>query len=200
MTAIVIVKLIVFIPSEAVTYSVLGYGGTFNGGVKCEPEPRIDLDIVGSASLSFTNPEWGETHEYEDDDAVQVGGKPDWYRSLKVGATAVNTKRLKRTVDNLNTSFATPDGATHGVFFKVVGANPLLSLAPAIDAEITVGFRKSGSHIQFMISGKHDGFPNYSLTLNEAEVYSHDCVAKNETPSALKPWMDYSVNKGWTSL
>jgi len=194
------VKLTVFIPSDAVTYSVLGYGGTFNGGVKCAPEPKIDLDVSGPGSLVFPTPSWGTTREYLDSDSLPVSGKPDWYRALKAGAAVQAEERLERTTDNLNATFAPPAGATHGVFFKVVGANPLLTLAPAIDAEITVGLRKRGSAVEYMVAGEHDGFPSYVLTLNGKEVYNHDCVAKGETPSALKPWMDISANIGWTRL
>ena len=54
-------------------------------------------------------------------------------------------------------------GASHAVLFTVVGANPLLELVPEIDAEITVGLRKNGSKIEYAVSGRHDGFPNYMI-------------------------------------
>ena len=142
MTHLIEVKLKVFIPSEAVTYSVLGYGGTFNGGTKCEPAPTIDLDVGGSGSLDFPTPSWGMTRSYDNDDAEKVSGKPDWYRKLQAGAEVIEEMRLTRPEDNLNAVFVTPAGASHGVAFTVVGTNPLLSLAPAIDAEVTVALRR----------------------------------------------------------
>ena len=200
MATAVIIKLEVFIPSEVVTYYAFGYGGTFNGGMKCNPAPVIDLDVAGSGSLTFSAPEWGETRAYDDADAIEVPGKPDWFRTLKPGAAVTEQGTLARTTDNLDAKFRAPDGATHGVFFKVVGANPLLSIAPAIDAEITVGLRKGGGGIEYMVDGAHDGFPDYRLSLDGKVVYAHDCVAKGETPGALKPWMDYSVDIGWKAL
>lgn len=197
---IVTLKLTVFIPSDAVTYSVFGYGGTFNGGVKCAPEPTIDLNKSGSGSVKLPEPFWGETRKYADEDSETIPGKPDWFRRLRAGASILEKDKLVRTTGNLNATFAQPAGATHGVYFKVIGANPLLTLAPAIDAEITVGIRKAGNEIDFMIEGAHDGFPNYALTLNNKEVYLHDCVASGETPEALKPNMDYSINTGWKRL
>ena len=200
MTNSVTINLTVFIPSEAVTFSLLGFGGTFNGGVKCDLSPTIDLVSTGRASLHLPTPSWDITKGYDDEDALPVSGKPDWFRSLKSGAEVLEEKRLERTVDNLNATFATPDGATHGVLFTVVGANPLIALAPAIDAEITVGLRMTKGGIEYMVSGGHDGFPSYKLALNRAEVYKHDCVLKGESPSALKPPMDYSVDIGWKLL
>lgn len=194
------ISLKVFIPSEAVTFSILGYGGTFNGGVKCEPAATIDLSMNGESSLSFPEPAWGETRSYDDTDASAVSGKPDWYRQLNSGAAVVETKRLDRTTDNLNATFEVPTGASHGVKFFVVGANPLLSYAPAIDAEIKVGLRIINGELEVMAAGSHDGFPSYSLVVNGMEIYSHDCVAEAQDPSDLAPPMEYSVDVDWRSL
>lgn len=194
------VKLKVFIPSESVTFYFVGYGGTFNGGTKCEPSPTVDMDVAGDGSLNFPTPTWGITRSYNDDDALMVTGKPDWFRTLKVGAASLEEKRLERTDDNLNATFAKPNGASHGVKFIVVGANPLLSLAPAIDAEITVGLRKNSGKVEANASVKHDGFPSYVLSVNGKDIYTHECVSAGESPSALKPPMDYSSNVDWQSV
>lgn len=200
MTLLIEVTLKVFIPSEVVTYSVLGYGGSFNGGTKCEPAPTIDMDVVGGGSFSFPTPSWGMTRSYDDNDAEKVSGKPDWYRSLKPGSEVLEEERLERTEGNLNAVFATPDGASHGVAFTVVGANPLLSLAPAIDAEVTVGLRRRNGKIEASAQVKHDGFPSYILTVNGKTIYSHDCVDTGESPGALKPPMDYSSSLDWQEV
>jgi hypothetical protein len=196
----VLVELTVGIPSAAVLYAVLGYGGAFNGGVKCKPSPNVNLDKSGAASLTLPQLVWGMTHQYNEADAPTVAGKPDWFRSLQAGAQPVDGKTLARTPDNLNVEFVHLQGATHAVKFTVVGANPMLTIAPAIDAEIVVGLRKSGGGIQFAVKGEHDGFPNYTLVLNGRQVYAWDCVAKGESPAALGPPMDQSVDIAWQDL
>jgi hypothetical protein len=200
MATLVSVKLTVGIPSAAVHYTVLGYGGTFNGGIKCSPNPTIDLDKSGASSLTLPTPSWGITYAYNEPDSTPVPGKPDWFRALKTGAVAIESKQLVRTEDNLNAVFTSMSGASHAVKFMVIGANPLLSLAPAIDAEVTVGLRKNGTIIEYCVSGAHDGFPNYALEVGGKVVYSWDCVAKGESPNALKPPMDQTATVGWTSL
>lgn len=190
------VKLVVGIPSPAVLYYALGYGGTFNGGVKCSPAVEIDMDVGGSPSLNFPTPSWGATHRYRDEDTALVAGKPDWYRSLTAGAQATENGQLQRTVDNLNASFVELPDASHAVRFWVVGANPLLN-APAIDADITVGLRHRPGGFQYRVSGAHDGFPNYSISINGLAIYEWDCVLNGETPGALAPPMDRNVNLAW---
>lgn len=200
MPTIVSVEMTVFIPSEVVLYSVLGYGGAFNGGTKCSPKAVLDLDKLGASSMTVGPLAWGTTHRYDPANAVAVAGKPDWYRALRGGASAIESQQLQRTEANLNVAFAQLAGATHAVKFFIEGANPLLTLAPAIDAEIVVGFRKAGGGVQFAASGEHDGFPNYTLKIANKQVYAWDCVTKGEDPSALRPPMDQVVNTGWKTL
>ena len=144
---------------------------------------------------------WAATKRYNESDALGVAGKPDWFRALKSGAVETESKQLARTPTNLDVEFVDFNGASHAVKFFVDGPNPLLSLAPAINAEIIVGLRKTVTgKVEFSIEGKHDGFPNYTLSINGTAVYFWDCVAKNEDPSALGPPMDQVVSLGWKSL
>ena len=194
------IHLSIGIPSQVVFYAFMGYGGTFNGGVKCNPNPTIDLDKAGAVSMAVPALEWGTTHRYADADAIVMPGKPDWHRSLRAGATPSASKRLDRNVQNLNVEFVQMNGATHAVKFVVVGSNPLLPGAPAIDALITVGLRKAAGGIQYAVQGEHDGFPNYTLQINAKSVYVWDAVAKGEDPSALGLGMDQDVAIDWTKL
>lgn len=196
----VTIELTIGIPSAVVLYSVLGYGGAFNGGTKCSPKPVIDLDTSGSGSLTVPVLEWSTTNRYEDADALPVASRPAWFCALRAGASPVESKKLVRDPANLDVQFSQIGGATHAVKFIVVGANPLLTLAPAIDAEIVVGLRKSGGGIQYVIQGTHDGFPNYTVLINGRSVYAWDCVANSQDPSALGPPMDQTVSTGWKNL
>jgi hypothetical protein len=199
----VTVKLTIGIPSGVVFYRdpIFGAGGAFNGGTKCSPAPTLDLDKPGSGALSVPALSWGTTHKYNDADALPMAGQPDWFRSLRAGATPIATKTLARSPDNLNVEYVQMAGATHAVKFTVNGTNPLLpDFAPDIDAEITVGIREQGAAIQFTIEGKHDGFPNYTIEINGKRVYLSDCVANGEDPSALGGLVDQSVQIGWTTL
>ncbi|RYF43521.1 MAG: hypothetical protein EOO38_18760 [Cytophagaceae bacterium] len=197
----VTIELIIGIPSAAVLYSVLHYGGAFSGGTKCSPKPTVDLDRAGAGSMTVPALAWATTNRYNESDALVVAGKPDWFRALKDGAAETESNQLARTPGNLDVEFVALNGASHAVRFFVEGPNPLLSLAPAINAEIVVGLRKTATgKIDYSIEGKHDGFPNYTLSINGTAVYFWDCVAKNEDPSALGPPMDQVISLGWKSL
>jgi hypothetical protein len=199
----VIVKLTIGIPSAVVLYRdpLFGAGGAFNGGTKCAPAPIVDLDKQGAAALTMPPLGWGTTNRYEDADAVLITGKPDWYRSLRSGATPTATATLARSPDNLEVQWTQLTGATHALKFTVNGRNPLLpEVAPDIDAEIIVGLRKQGGGIQFAIDGKHDGFPNYTLEINGKQVYFWDCVARGQDPSDLADIILQKVKVGWTTL
>lgn len=196
----VTLKITIKIPSKAVHFTMLGYGGTFNGGVKCDPQAKIDLDKSGAASLTVSPLYWGWTYEYAEEATSRVNGKPDWFRDLRTGAKETDADQLKRTVANLNVSFHQMAGATHAVRFTAEGANPLRKVAPPISADITIGLRKNGGAVQFALSGKHDGFPDYVIELNGREVYRWDCVAHGEDPSALGGGMERDVPEGWRNL
>lgn len=176
-------KLTIGIPSEAVYYALY----TFSGGMKCSPNPTVDLDKAGAGSLTLPALVWSATHQYENADAPPVAGKPDWFRSLSSGAKPTKSATLQRNAENLDVQFVQLAGATHAVKFYVNGGNPLLPpvITPDIDATITVGLRKVPGGIEFCVDGTHNGFPNYVLQINGKTVYEWDAVAKGKTPGNL---------------
>ena len=176
-------KLTIGIPSEAVYYAKY----TFSGGMKCSPNPTVDLDKTGAGSLTLPALIWSPTHQYENADAPIIADKPDWFRSLRSGAKPIKSATLQRTAENLDVQFVQLPGATHAVKFYVNGGNPLLPpiITPDIDATITVGLRKVPGGIEFCVDGTHDGFPNYVLQINGKPVYEWDAVAKGKTPGDL---------------
>jgi len=191
-------KLTIGIPSEAVYYLMY----TFSGGMKCSPNPTVDLDKAGAESLTLPALVWSTTHEYENADAPKDEGnpgKPDWFRSLRSGAKPIKSATLQRTAENLDVQFVQLAGATHAVKFYVNGGNPLMpSGTPDIDATITVGLRKVPGGIEFCVDGTHDGFPNYVLQINGKPVYEWDAVAKGKTPGDLA--FSESVQIPWRRL
>jgi len=195
------IRLTIGIPSEAVYYDPVGLGGgAFSGGVKCEPAVAIDIDTAGAASMAFPVPAWSMTKSFAPSATLTVAGKPDWFRSLKAGSQPTGSATLARTVDNLNARFTVPDGASHGVEFIVVGANPLLSAAPAIDATLTVGLRRKAGKVQYRVTGNHDGFPDYYVFIEAKRVYRWSCVDEGQTPFALFPPAECAVESGWLDL
>lgn len=200
MPTLVTIQLTIGIPSEIVLYQIVGFGDAFSGGMKCSPKTTIDLDKSTSASMTVGPLAWSTTKSYAETDALLMSGKPVWYRSLSAGAHPKASKALERKPDNMEVKLAQMPEATHAVQFIVAGANPLLTVAPTIDAVITVGLRKAGGGIEYAVEGDHDGFPNYTLTINGRTVYAWDCVTKGESPLALAAPMDQPVDIGWQQL
>lgn len=200
MPTIAAVNLTIGIPGEIVLYQIVGFGDAFSAGMKCSPKATVDLDKTGAASMTVTALTWSLTRSYADTDALPVPGKPDWYRTLRAGAQPKAGKALERTPDNLDVKFAGVAGASHGVEFIVDGANPLLAIASPINAEITVGLRKGAHGIEYTVEGDHDGFPDYTLTINGRTVYSWDCVARGQSPLSLAVPMDQAVSIAWKVL
>ena len=184
------------IPSEAVTF----LGSTFNGGTKSTLEVEIELDKTGADSHKVTKRTWGETHSYKNDQALSVSGKPDWYRKLAAGAEPLESKRLEVKDSNLKATWMTPGDASHGTRLFVVGANPLASAGPAIDAEFDVGFKVVSGQVLYKIFSNagllikdHDGFPDHTVSVNGSVVYNFDCVAKGQTPGSLLPPSEITI-------
>jgi len=197
---IVNVTYITEIPSEVVSYSVLGYGGTFNGGVKSTLVVESDLAKSGSDSVTVKESTWGESREYSASDALDVDGKPDWYKNLKSGAIATDSASLPVLDSNLKAAFYR-SVSDHGVSLYVAGGNPLLPLAPVIDGEFFVSLKNESGDLYYQIYGKHDGFPTHRITINGNQILNHDPVALNQGPGSLGPPAEFVVSKrAWIKL
>ena len=194
------VKYITEIPSEAVTYYVVGVGGTFNGGIKSTLEVELDLSKVGTDSFAVKTKTWGESREYADDDALTVDGKPDWYRNLRAGADVKDRATLAVLDSNLKTAFY-KSVSDHGVSLYVAGGNPLLRAGPAIDGEFFLSVKEDGGDIYYQIYGSHDGFPSHEISINGTLILNHDPVALNQGPGSLAPPAEFTVSKReWIKL
>lgn len=192
------IALRIFIPSQAVYFLFM----TFNGGTKASIEAVVDLAASGAASLTRKARDFGETRRYENSATETVPGKPDWFRTLRTGATPLESKRAEATDYNLNATWKLLNGATHGVYLDVDGANPLAPTGtPAIDFEVDVGLRRNAAgKIEYCLVGAHDSFPSYELKINGKLVHAHDCVAGSNSPADLDPGMEIQIDSGWKTL
>ncbi|WGW04216.1 hypothetical protein [Tropicibacter oceani] len=194
----VTIRYITEIPSQAV--ALPGAGTGFNGGRKSTLEAQIDLSVNGPGSLTVLTRSWGTTREYARKDLLDVAGKPTWYKSLRPGATALNTATLQLSNDNLFAAFVDVPDASHGVRLYVAGGNPLVVPSPEIDGEFIVSFRNHGGTWQYRVVGSHDGFPSHRIAVGANTVLDHDCVAQDQTPLSLLPPSEFAVSTGWLGL
>jgi hypothetical protein len=189
------------IPSQVVKFSVLGIGGSYNGGIKSTLTVEVDLAQSGPGSLKVLTRTWGMTSKYNDADALPVAGKPSWFCALKSGASAIQQGQLAPADDNLKATWKVPGDATHGVALFAAGGNPLLSVAPAIDGDFVLGLRMQAGKIQYRLEGEHDGFPDHVITIGGTKIYAHDCVAAGKDPSHLAPPAEVDLpSPAWKTL
>ena len=201
--AVMEVKLRVFIPCRALqAVSFTGRrafagddrGFSYDAGTS-RAELVGSLTIGGGASIS--DRKFGMSEEYRYDDVVSVPGKPSWFMTLKQGFTVIDSGTQTATDDHLNfvggaagdsgqAAFSSSEGTTVGKL-TVDGQLPLMTGAPAIDADLFVHVRVSGGRLQAVVRGAHDGFPAYEIYVDQQLIYSYDPVAAGATPAALLP-------------
>ena len=80
------------------------------------------------------------------------------------------------------------------------GSNPLISVAPAINADLNLYLEHMGNALRCLACGDHDGFPAYELYVNGMLIYCHDPIAGGKSPFALFPPSDINVNTGWIDI
>ena len=80
------------------------------------------------------------------------------------------------------------------VTVHIVGSvpNPLVLLLPNIDYEFefSIDFEDQNNP-RFLLTGAHDGFPNYEVYVNERQVYGY--VHGDQWPISLFPPMEWIV-------
>lgn len=220
------IKLRVFIPAPAVSLDLPGtdaFAGdnrsfSYSGGTS-RAEIHATLTFGSQhrwPQLQVHNIAFGTTHAYDQADTSDVAGKPGWWKSINSGATPTATDTLARTADNLDIAQSYtypptaesywPEGPIAALaYLKVNAANPLQSLAPAINADLYLYLKEYNGKIYYKLSGTHDGFPAYELYVDQCRIYSHDPAAQNQSPASLFPPSEYSVGEpgitaGWAEL
>jgi hypothetical protein len=151
---------------------------------------------------------WSPTYAYAKDDTVAVPGKPGWWRNKRPGAQASDQATLAVSDANLRFDRQVPgnrgirimaEGAT-AVTIVASGANPLVRLAPKIDANVSVLFRNRNGVIEAMALGFHDGFPAHELYVNGIALYTYDPVAAGKGPLSLVGVGDIDAETGWVPV
>ncbi|MBT8410001.1 MAG: DUF3238 domain-containing protein, partial [Alphaproteobacteria bacterium] len=211
------VKYRMFIPSPVVKGPPLhdDYGGDgrgfsySSGSSRGEIVATVNLSTgLGIDGIDVTRRDWGESTSYDSDDTVAVSGKPDWWRDKAPGASVKSRDTLRASADNLNIVPGTggqrgvrvyAEGAS-AVTIHAAGANPLVTMSPDIDADLSVLFRNNNGLIQAMALGNHDGFPAHELYVNGELIYSYDPVAAGNGPMSLVGTSDIDVDTGWKTV
>jgi len=210
------VKYRMFIPSPAIDSPFTVYGGDgrsfgYAGGTsRGEITANVRMTSGGGiAGVDIVDAHWGESTAYATGDTYHPDGKPDWWREKVDGAQPTERATCPRTTDNLNVTVGAP-GTTRNiqamaeqasiVTINASGSLPLSSIAPAIDADMSVMLRLAGGGVEAKAVGSHDGFPAHELYVNGTRIYAYDPVAAGSSPTALAPPMDVDVDTGWTNV
>ena len=214
------VKLRIFIPSPAVWLPSPGYynvtggdkrGYSYNQGThRAVIHACVRLSRTGTpASLNILDRSWGQTTAYRASDATTVAGFPNWYVALKPGATPAASATLQVTDSNLKIALGGTSSRACGSVMSAKstvlslhadGSNPLISVAPAINADLNLYLEHMGNALRCLACGDHDGFPAYELYVNGMLIYCHDPIAGGKSPFALFPPSDINVNTGWIDI
>jgi hypothetical protein len=164
----------------------------------------------GIAGIDYLNRHWGESTEYNSSDASHVAGKPDWWLDKNPGAQPINRDTLVVSDDNLKLIAGVTAGMARSaeamvdqasiISLVASGSLPLSSVAPAIDADVSLFVRVQGGQLQVKVVGEHDGFPCHELYVNQQRVYRYDPVAVGNSPTSLMPPMDIEARTGWITI
>jgi hypothetical protein len=215
---VVEVKLRVFIPSPALTAisfsgrrAFAGDGRDFSysdGTSRAELVGHVTVAVPGSGGkVTLDSRAFGLSQEFSFDDAIDSPGKPDWWKDLKPGFTVIGSDTQTATDDHLNMVAGAGGSTTEAVFsvadnttvaaITVDGALPLMTGAPAIDADLYVHFKVDGGRVMGLVHGMHDGFPAYEIYFNQQLAYQYDPVAAGNSPTQLLPPEDITANTSY---
>jgi hypothetical protein len=210
-------RLRLFIPSPAVLIPIategdFGFHGDGRGFAFNDGTARADIWVDIDNSMTNEQPvrekfkDFGITSSYSREKLVDVMGKPFWWKAIRrvpllnieeapnaIGKAPVTNSSLRVTGRIDRGPFGVAPFAR--VAFHVDAGNPLHPLAPVIncDIELAVGISALGG-FSYSLTGTHDGFPAYELYLQKRLVYSHDPVARGNTPLDLGSPVPVTVN------
>ena len=203
-------KMRVFIPCQALTamsftgkraFAGDGRDFSYTGGTS---RAELVANITYSpGAVQTVSRGFGQSFEYNTSDVSAVPGKPDWFLALNPGAVAIGSDTLQASDDNLNIVLGAGASTTEAAFsvarpstvvsISLIGALPLMTGAPAIDATLYVHIISDGGRLKGLVRGSHDGFPAYEIYLNQQLVYKFDPVAAGTSPMNLLPPEDIDV-------
>lgn len=185
-----------------ILYGVFGSNLRYSGP-RAAASVKVDLSKPANTALHDMQRSWETFREYADLHRMDpvYGDNPalSWFQYMqKDEVVLAREKELPLTDKNLSVVVVDvpPPGMTHGVRFVVDGKDPLLPLAPNVNADILIGLRKTPGtdDIAWSISGKHDGFPNFTVALGNFVTYSWDVVSSWASPMLMHAPMDVTVD------
>lgn len=170
-------------------YTVLGSALAYSGP-RAELSVEIDLSKPADSAVVTLKRKWLEFEEYDDNSTFQprYSDRPElaWFCFRRKDEFDVPRRAKLDAEDNNLHAVACPPppGMTHGIRIIVDGRDPLLPLVPNVNADICVGLKQDASgKIIRSASGRHDGFPNFSLKVGKEEIYSwHTITMNGKTP------------------
>ena len=216
------VKLRVFIPPPAVSLPVPGWyditggdnrGYSYNqGSSRAQIHACVRLPSAGRpAGLTILKPAtgWEPTTAYPSNAAIPIKGLPAWCVRIKPGITPAAIDKVQLTSNNLkiaiggtslqnNVLALTSKSTVYSM--HVDGSNPLIKVAPAINADLNLFLKRVGSVLSCLVIGDHDGFPAYELYVDGVRIYCYDPIAAGKSPASLFGQGDIKVNTGWIDI
>jgi hypothetical protein len=165
-------------------------------------DPDRNQPIVAGPERNF-----GESSEYEPEDAIVMPAKPSWWRGKRPGAKPICKERLTVTEKNSSVKVEREGRNQIAVHLRLAGSLPACNssvvrrTAPDIDHDVTINIRQQEDEpVYYKVGGKHDGFPAHELYLDHDLAHAFDPVAKKTEPSNLFPPMDVRVDVAWRKL
>jgi hypothetical protein len=174
------------VPTKAPPSRLTFFGGDGRSFVydtenfRCSMRTRIghgDMDFVDANKLS-----WGSTKEYDSRSCARTTGKPFWWHHLVHADKPINEVTLAVTPENLqiqNNNAAGQSGlggGLKGTTFKVSGGDPLVPIAPKIDAAIQVQLSslEPRSDIRFSNYSPITAHREQPLSISTSEMEEYD--------------------------
>lgn len=155
-----------------------GDGRSFSNNITASSRTHQEIEFdVATLAKSIDYKDTGTTHEVDCKTGAEIAAKKAPASELTNGSVARRGGEIQ-------------------VGFQTAAFNPLVTVAPAIDADVV--FHIDPAARTCRLAGQHDGFPAYEAYVTAdggagSTVYTYDPIGAGEGISALGPPMDKTV-------